>query len=103
MRMRPRSATAAFTNWFARMSSVNSSYRTSTGKGTPNLRRTCSATTIRPRTVCNASSSVRYPWSSPREKARRAAETKAGINVSAKVSAFSKRKRSSRNPTSPMA
>ena len=71
--MRPSRAAAAFTSRFARMSSVNSSKRSSTGRGMPYLRRICSSKRSRPRTVCSASSSERYPRRSPRENALRAA------------------------------
>ena len=43
---------------------------------------------IRPRTVCNASSSVRYPCSTPRANARRAAAPNASASISIRVSAF---------------
>ena len=47
-RMRPSRYAAAFTSRLARMSAVNSSYRTSTGSGTSNLRRSWSSNRMRP-------------------------------------------------------
>ena len=102
-RIRPSRSAAAFTSWLGKMSSVNSSYRTSTGNKTSNLRRSCSAISMRPRTVVSASCWGRYPCSSPRANARCAAEVTARARASTRVGADSKSNLSTRDLKAPIA